>query len=175
MHLHINCSTIYNRQTWEQPKCPSTDKWIKKMWCIYICWASLVAQIVKCLPATRETWVWSLGWEDSPGEGNGNPLQYSCLENPMDGEAWWATVHGVTKSQTWLSNFTSLHIYTCVYIHTHTHTHTYIYIHTHTVGHYSAIKRNEIMLFAATWMDLESIRTKPEEKNKYMILLICGI
>ena len=36
----------------------------------------------------------------SPGEGNGNPLQYSCLENPMDGEAWWATVHGVAQSQT---------------------------------------------------------------------------
>ena len=35
-----------------------------------------------------------------PGEGNGNPLQYSCLENSMDGEAWWATVHGVAKSQT---------------------------------------------------------------------------
>ena len=33
----------------------------------------------------------------SPGEGNGNPLQYSCLEKPMDREAWWATVHGVTK------------------------------------------------------------------------------
>ena len=42
----------------------------------------------------------------SPGEGNGNPLQYSCLENPMDGEAWWATVHGVTKSRTQLSDFT---------------------------------------------------------------------
>ena len=36
----------------------------------------------------------------SPGEGNGNPLQYSCLENPMDREAWEATVHGVAKSQT---------------------------------------------------------------------------
>ena len=36
----------------------------------------------------------------SPGEGNGNPLQYSCLENPTDGRAWQATVHGVTKSQT---------------------------------------------------------------------------
>ena len=45
------------------------------------------------------------GWGRSPGKGNGNPLQYSCLENPMDGEAWWATVHGVTKSQTWLSDF----------------------------------------------------------------------
>ena len=42
----------------------------------------------------------------SPGEGNGSPLQYSCLENPMDLGAWWATVHGVAKSQTRLSNFT---------------------------------------------------------------------
>ena len=39
-------------------------------------------------------------------EGNGNPLQYSCLENPMDGGAWWAIVHGVAKSQTRLSDFT---------------------------------------------------------------------
>ena len=42
----------------------------------------------------------------SPGEGNGNPLQYSCLENPMDRGAWWATVHGVAKSRTRLSDFT---------------------------------------------------------------------
>ena len=40
------------------------------------------------------------------GEGNGNPLQYSCLENPMDRGAWWATVHGVAKSRTGLSDFT---------------------------------------------------------------------
>ena len=40
------------------------------------------------------------------GEGSGNPLQYSCLENPMDGRAWWATVHGVIKSRTRLSDFT---------------------------------------------------------------------
>ena len=40
------------------------------------------------------------------GEGNGNPLQYSCLENPMDGGAWWATVHGVAKSRTRLIDFT---------------------------------------------------------------------
>ena len=40
------------------------------------------------------------GSGSSPGEGNGNPLQYSCLENPMDRGAWWATVHGVGKSQT---------------------------------------------------------------------------
>ena len=45
----------------------------------------------------------------SPGEGNGNPLQYSCLDNPMDGEAWWATVHEVAKSRTRLSDFTLIH------------------------------------------------------------------
>ena len=43
----------------------------------------------------------------SPGEGNGNPLQYSCLENPMDGGAWLASVHEVAKSQTRLSDFTT--------------------------------------------------------------------
>ena len=60
----------------------------------------------------RETWVRSLGWED-PLEKE-TATQYSCLENPMDGGAWWTTVHGVAKSQTQLSYFT----------HTHTHTHT---------------------------------------------------
>ena len=43
----------------------------------------------------------------SPGEGNGNPLQYPCLENPMDQGAWWATVHGVAKSPTRLNDFTT--------------------------------------------------------------------
>ena len=65
--------------------------------------AFLVAQMVKNLPAMEETQVWPLGWEDPPGEGNGYPLQYSCLENPLDRGAWWATVHGVAKSWTRLS------------------------------------------------------------------------
>ena len=43
------------------------------------------------------------------GEGNGTPLQYSCLENPMDGGAWWVAVHGIAKSQTRLSDFTFTH------------------------------------------------------------------
>ena len=47
----------------------------------------------------QETQVQPLGWED-PGGGHGNPLQYSCLENPMDRGAWQATVHRVAKSQT---------------------------------------------------------------------------
>ena len=60
-------------------------------------WASLVAQLVKNLPAMQETWVQSLGLGRSPGEGKGYPLQYSGWEN--------STVHGVAKSWTRLSNF----------------------------------------------------------------------
>ena len=60
-------------------------------------WTSLVVQVVRNLPTMYETWVWSLSGR-SPGEGNGNPLQYSCLENPKDRGAWWATVHEVAKS-----------------------------------------------------------------------------
>ena len=52
------------------------------------------------------------GWGRSPGEGNGNPFQYSCLENPMDGGARWATAHGVAKSRTRLSDFTFT--FTCI-------------------------------------------------------------
>ena len=70
-----------------------------------------MAQLVKNLPAIWETWVRSLGWEDTleeslHSEGNGNPLQESCLENPMDGGAWKAVVHVVAKSRTRLSDFT---------------------------------------------------------------------
>ena len=57
------------------------------------CWASLVAQMVKNLPATWDTWVQSLGWEDPLMKAIGNPLQYSCLENSIDRGSWWATVH----------------------------------------------------------------------------------
>ena len=71
-------------------------------------WASLLAQMVKSLSCNT-------GDQDtiprsgrSPGEGHGSPLQYSCLENTMDRGAWWAIVHGVAKSRTRLSDFTSL-------------------------------------------------------------------
>ena len=106
----------------------------KDLFVLYSTRASLVAQTVKNLPATQETWIWSLHqedplekkmathssilawiipWTEETGrlhsigsvcrelgmtEGNGTPLQYSCLENPMD---WWATVHGIAKIQTW--------------------------------------------------------------------------
>jgi len=62
-----------------------------------------VVLVVKNLPANagdaRDADL-TPGFGRSPGEGNGNPLQYSCLENPMDRGAWQAAVHGVTKSQT---------------------------------------------------------------------------
>ena len=64
----------------------------------------LMAQKVKHLSAMQKTRVQSLGQEDSPGEGNGNPLQYSCLANPVERRVWWAPVHGVKKNQTQLSD-----------------------------------------------------------------------
>ena len=61
--------------------------------------------VIKNPPAMQKTWVPSLGQEYSPGEGNGYPLQYSCLGNPMDRRAWQAAVHGVTKSWIRLSDW----------------------------------------------------------------------
>ena len=62
--------------------------------------ASLVALVAKNPPANAEDLGSISGWGRSPGGGNGNPLQYSCLENPMDRGTWQAIVHGVAKSQT---------------------------------------------------------------------------
>ena len=56
--------------------------------------------MVKNLPAMQETQILSLDEEDPPGGSHGNPLQYSCLENPLDRGAWWATVHRVARSWT---------------------------------------------------------------------------
>ena len=61
----------------------------------------------------QETQVQSLGQEDPPREGDGNPLQYSCLGKPMDRGAWQAVVYGVTKSQTWLSEHALLPVWNC--------------------------------------------------------------
>ena len=70
-------------------------------------WASQVAVLAKNPPSDMEDIRERgsvLGLERSPGGGHSNPLQYSCLDNPMDRGAWWATVHGVAKSQTQLSD-----------------------------------------------------------------------
>ena len=70
-----------------------------------ICRPSLLAQKVKNLPAVRETQGLIPGSGSSPGEGNGYPLQYSDLENSMNREAWWATVHGVQRVRhDWVTN-----------------------------------------------------------------------
>ena len=71
-------------------------------------WGSPDGSVVKNLPIIQETKVQSLGWEDSPGGGNDNPLQSSSLGNSMDRGAWRAVVHGVTKSRTGLSNCTHI-------------------------------------------------------------------
>ena len=78
-------------------------------------WGCVGGTMVKSLPAdagdSRDTDTGSIpGSGRSPGGGHGNPLQYSCLENPMDRGAWWATVHNVLKSQT-LLKLLSTHTY----------------------------------------------------------------
>ena len=67
-------------------------------------WVSLVAQVVKNLPANEGVMGSIPGSGRYPGKGNGNPLQYFCLENSMDRGAWWATVHVVTQSWTQMSD-----------------------------------------------------------------------
>ena len=59
-----------------------------------------------CVCRWIHTCIYFLEPRSNAREGNGTPLQYSCLENPMDGGAWWAAVHGVAKSRTQLSDFT---------------------------------------------------------------------
>ena len=88
--------------------------------CYRICHSRMttVVRTFVCFPGSSDSKASAYNAEDpalipgsgrSPGEGNGHPLQYSCLENSMDWGAWWATVHGVEKSWTQLSDFTSLH------------------------------------------------------------------
>ena len=95
-----------DRGAWQAAVHEVTKSWTQLSDFHFYFWASLVAQLVKNPLAIwetwvrRETWVRSLGWEDSPGEGNGNPLHYSCLKKSMDKGAWQATVHGFAKGQT---------------------------------------------------------------------------
>ena len=79
----------------------------------------------------------------APGAGNGNPLQGSCLENPMDRKAWWTAVQGVTSSQTQLNN-THTHTHTHAHAHTHTHTHTLIVFPGGSAGKESACNAGDM-------------------------------
>ena len=74
----------------------------------------------------------------SPGEGHGNPPQYSCLENSMDRGAWWATVHGVAESQIRLNDF-------------HFHIYTYTYANTHACNSLLDFLPIHVRLFATPW------------------------
>ena len=83
----------------------------------------------------------SLGQEDSPGGGYGNPLQYSRLGNPMDRGAWWAIVHGGLKSQTQLSNWTTtikIKQYKKIFINTWIHTNSIVTLDFNSFNHYLA-------------------------------------
>ena len=72
---------------------------VRHSWATFThCGASQVVLVVKNLPANSGDTGWIPGLGISLGGGHGNPIQYSCLENPMDRGAWWATVHGVAKS-----------------------------------------------------------------------------
>ena len=88
---------VYFSQFWRLGR-PRSRHW--QIWCLV---ASLVARLVKNLPAMQETWLRSLGWEDSLKEGVATHSSILAWRIPMDGGAWRATFHGVTKSQTRLS------------------------------------------------------------------------
>ena len=87
------------RKKKEKNFCSVTDS-VKRMTRQATDWKKIFAKVT-----SNEVLLLISGSGRSPGEGNGNPLQYCCLENPKDGGTWQATVHGVTKSRTQLSNF----------------------------------------------------------------------
>ena len=99
------------------------------------------------------------GSRRSPEEGNGNPLQCSCLENSVDRGAWWATIHGVTKSQTPLRNWARVR----ARAHTHTHTHT----HTEQPDHHCIIYALLLLLFSC-WVVSDSLQ--PHELKHFRLL-----
>ena len=109
---------------------------LKQTWCIYIHSGS----VVKNPPAE----VGNTGLVPGLGKGNGNPIQYSCLKNPMDRGVWW--VHEVPRIKHDLVTKHHHHIY-------------------YTMEYYLVIKKNEIGLFVEMWMDLETV-TQNEVREK---------
>ena len=77
------------------------------------------------------------------GEENGNPLQYSCLENPMDGGAWWAAVYGVAKSRNRLKQLT----------HTHTHTHSFSWLSSIPLSERAMAPHSSTLAWKIPWME----------------------
>ena len=91
------------------------ENWRMIQW-ILVFWGG---SVVKNLPANAGNAVSIPGLGRSPGEGNGKPLQYPCLENSMDRGAWQAAVHGVAKSRTWLSTYSTAPMNLAVSRHSH--------------------------------------------------------
>ena len=118
MWLYLKAGAFSNKAPLAFLRNISTGPWgTPSMVSQYMCllWVSQVALVVKNLPANardKRDIVLIPGSGRSPEGGHGNPLQYSCLENPMDRGARWATVHGVTKSWTRLSDLAGTH--TCL-------------------------------------------------------------
>ena len=149
-------------KTWKQSKCPSTDEWIKKIWRVCMCVCVYIYTHIYIYGTEGYVCVW-LKWKESacnardvglisglgrsPGEGNGNPLQYSCLENSMDRGSWLATVHGVSKCQTLLSD-------------EHTRTHTEILL-SHKKERNNAICSDVDGLRLLYWVKSERERQIP--------------
>ena len=87
MHPSVHSRTVYNSQDMEASKCPSTDEWLKKMWEAGIYMGFFGGSAGKDSACSAGDLGSVAGLGRSSGEGNGNPLQYSCLENSMDREA----------------------------------------------------------------------------------------
>ena len=123
-------------RTWKQPRCLSSDGWIKKLWYIYTMeyWASLVAQMVKRPPAMRETRVLFLGWEDPLEKEMAIHSSTLAWKIPWMEEPDRLQSMGVTKSRTRLSD--------------------------------SAIKRNTFELVLMRWMNLELMQSEVSQKEK---------
>ena len=140
-------------ETWKWPRCPLTDEWIKMIWYTYTMeWTSLVAQMVKSLSAVQKTWVQYLGQEDPLQKGMA--MHSSILARRIP---WKDEPGGLQSMESQRVGHNRA-------------------IFTHPVAYSSALKKNEIMSFAATWTDLDIIILSQKQKAKYHVKsLICGM
>ena len=111
-------STMYNALKIHPGCCVYQQSLLSYNWVVLYYMGHPGGSGVQNLPANAEMWVWSLGQEDplEKEQGNGNPLQYSCLENPMARGSWRATVHGVAKNQTRLNDWAQTQIYRAAFL-----------------------------------------------------------
>jgi len=109
------------------------------------------------------------GWGRSPGGGNGNLFQYSCLENPMDRRAWWVTVHGIKKSQMWLSSWACTHIPVLYEIFLYGVLSLFFYISR--FGLVSKIKWFILCIFFFAWLSCSLLMNAFQKKRKWDINL----